>query len=195
MKELKTIKIIAGPNGSGKSTFAESYFLEQLKVQHFINPDTIAAGIAPLNVESAAFQAGRIMITAIKEAIKKGESFAFESTLSGKTWFPILEEAVVAGYEITVYFIFLDKVQENIKRIKKRVTQGGHFIPPETVRRRYPKTFLNFWRVYRPLCKNWFVFNNSGRQPKRIQDKATFELLSPQGQRKFEALFLKGKAS
>lgn len=100
-KPSKTIEVIAGPDGSGKSTFAESYFLQKQRLAQFINPDTIAAGLSPLNVEKASFQAGRVMIMSIKEAIK---------------------------------------------RIKKRVTQGGHFIPPETVRRRYPKTFHNFGR-------------------------------------------------
>lgn len=193
MKTTKTIEVIAGPNGSGKSTFAESYLLKERRMAHFINPDIIAAGLSPLNVEGAAFQAGRVMLTAIKEGINKGTSMAFESTLSGKTWFPILKRAQSAGYEISIYFISLDSVQENIRRIKRRVSEGGHFVPSETVRRRYPKTFSNFWKVYRPICTHWFIFDNSGRRPKLVHSAESFAELATAQQAEFEKRFLKGK--
>lgn len=187
----KTIQIIAGPNGSGKSTFADSYFLGKLKLKHFINSDTIATGLTPLDVEKAAFAAGRIMLAAVKDSIAKGESFAFETTLSGKTWLPILRRASEQGYRIMIYFIYVDRVQENIRRIKIRVANGGHFIPSETVRRRYPKTFLNFWRDYRPFCDSWYVFDNSKTRPKLIQSRSVFENLPQEEQEKFEQAFLK----
>ncbi|MBI3555783.1 MAG: AAA family ATPase, partial [Deltaproteobacteria bacterium] len=82
----KIIEIVAGPNGSGKSTFAETFFLKQKKIPTFINSDTIASGISPLDVEQASFQAGRIMLSTIKSCIEQNKHFAFESTLSGKTW-------------------------------------------------------------------------------------------------------------
>lgn len=190
----KTIQIIAGPNGSGKSTFAESYFLKRLKLEQFINSDTIATGLSPLDVERAAFQAGRIMLTAVKEAIEKGESFSFETTLSGKTWYPILKSAIENGYQVTVYFIYIDNVQENIKRIKSRFRSGGHFIPSETVRRRYPKTFINFWKIYRPLCSSWFIFDNSKPKPTFIQSSSLYEQLSSKNRKEFETHFLKKAA-
>jgi predicted ABC-type ATPase len=131
------------------------------------------------------------MLTAIKTGILKGDSFAFESTLSGKTWLTILKHARSAEYEISIYFISLDNVRENIRRIKTRVAQGGHFVPSETVRRRYPKTFSNFWNIYRTLCKNWFIFNNSGRRPKLIHSAESFAKLSTEQQASFIRKFLK----
>ena len=83
------------------------------------------------------------MLVAIKDRIRKGESFAFESTLSGKTWLPILNQAKQNNFTIEIYFIYLDWVQLNIKRIKARVKAGGHFVPSETVKRRFPKAFHN----------------------------------------------------
>ena len=48
------------------------------------------------------------MLVAIKDRIRKGESFAFESTLSGKTWLPILNQAKQNNFTIEIYFIYLD---------------------------------------------------------------------------------------
>lgn len=159
----------------------------------FINPDIIAAGISPFNTEKAAFHAGRIMLTRIQRAIEQGESFAFESTLSGKTWAPILSKAIEKGYQIDLYFLYLEKVTDNIKRIKARVKSGGHFIPRDVVLRRYPKAFLNFWNVYRPLASDWFVFNNSAKKPKLVMSRQNFQALNHPDQLDFEKSFLKGK--
>lgn len=189
----KTIEIIAGPNGSGKSTFAESYFIQEKKLEYFINSDTIAVGLSPLDVERVAFQAGRLMLTTIKDRIKKEESFAFESTLSGKTWFPLLHDAKSLGYKITIYFIFLNRVQENISRIKARVKSGGHFVPSETIHRRFPKSFHNFWHVYRHICSDWYIFNNSGAKPQQRHSRKDFEKLTSDEQKIFETKFLRGK--
>ena len=98
-----------------------------------MNLDSITSGIAPLDFEKASFHAGRVLISEMNQRLAKGESFSSESTLSGKTWLKFLKEAVAQGYEITIYFLYLDSVKENLKRIQKRVKMGGHLIPTESV--------------------------------------------------------------
>ena len=187
----KNIEIVAGPNGSGKSTFAESYFLNTKKNLVFLNPDLIASGIAPLDFERASFHAGRVLISEINSRIKNGESFSFESTLSGKTWLKMLKEAKNSGYEITIYFLYLKSINDNLKRIKKRVKMGGHSIPTGSVIRRHPRCFNNFWNLYRPLSTNWHILDNSGKKPKKIQSKTSFENLSKKDQEAFVLKFIK----
>lgn len=79
----KKIIIIAGPNGAGKTTFARSFLPAEADLPRFINADLIAAGFAPFAPETAAIKAGRLMLDEIARCAGRGESFAFETTLSG----------------------------------------------------------------------------------------------------------------
>jgi predicted ABC-type ATPase len=113
------------PNGSGKSTFGEVYFKAIDSGTVYLNPDLIASGLSLSGSGTAAIQAGRILISEVKNRILSGESLCFESTLSGVTWAPILAEAKEIGYSIRIYFLYLKNVQKNLARIKKRVRMGG----------------------------------------------------------------------
>lgn len=163
----------------------------RIKENIFLNPDIIASGLGPINSEKASFHAARLLIREVKERLSDGESFGFESTLSGKTWFNTLRKARLEGYEIVISFLFLDSVNKNLKRIKQRVRMGGHFIPDEDVLRRHPRCFLNFWNLYRPLCTRWYIFDNSGYKPKLVLSSSSFNSMSVGDQKKFETEFLK----
>ncbi|MDR3086919.1 MAG: Zeta toxin family protein, partial [Azoarcus sp.] len=79
----KRIIIIASPHGAGKTTFARAFLPAEVACTRFINADMIAAGLSPFAPESAISRAGRLMLEEIHACVHRGESFAFESTLSG----------------------------------------------------------------------------------------------------------------
>ncbi len=83
MPKRRRIIIIAGPNGAGKTTFAREYLQKEADCPDFINADLIAAGLSPFKPDKAAVQGGRIMLSEIHRRVRKGDSFAFETTLSG----------------------------------------------------------------------------------------------------------------
>src|SRR5258708_1866315 len=81
----KRIIIIAGPNGAGKTTFARSFLPQEAQCPRFINADLIAAGLSPFAPETAAIKAGRLMLDEMAACADRGDSFAFETTLSGRS--------------------------------------------------------------------------------------------------------------
>jgi len=84
--ERSKIIIIAGPNGSGKTTFAEEFLPNEADCPIFVNADLIAAGLAPFDPDRAAMKAGRLMLAEIYDHVRRHESFAFETTPSGRSY-------------------------------------------------------------------------------------------------------------
>jgi len=93
------------------------------------------------------------------------ESFAFETTLSGRTYMQHIREWRAAGYRVKLIFLQLDDVGTAIRRVAQRVRQGGHHIPEETIRRRFVAGLENFQRLYKPLADSWALYDNTGPQP------------------------------
>lgn len=87
-----TVVIIAGPNGAGKSTAAPFLLKGALGVLEFVNADQIAVGLSAYAPENVSFEAGRIMLRRLHELARSGSSFAFESTLSSRTFAKFLRE-------------------------------------------------------------------------------------------------------
>lgn len=170
MGRNKKIVIIAGPNGAGKTTFAREFLPNEGGCPVFVNADLIAAGISPFSPEDAAFHAGRLMIKEIKRHASQGESFAFETTLSGKTYAQMIPEWQQMGYSVKLVFLFLPNVAIAVERVRYRVKQGGHNVPEMTIRRRYKKGWDNFQSVYKELVDAWILFDNSGITPKLIDE-------------------------
>ena len=157
--------VIAGPNGSGKTTFAREYLSRDARVIHFINADLIAAGLSPLAPERAALAAARLTLAEIERLTAAREDFAFESTLSGRTYCARLEALKSAGYYLEIVFLRVASPQLALKRIAARVKQGGHPVPKADVLRRFARGWKNFETVYQPLADAWAVYENSGVKP------------------------------
>lgn len=96
--QQKKIIIIAGPNGAGKTTFAREFLPNEAGCPVFINADLIAAGLSPFNPELVAIVAGRIMLEQIAEHERRRESFAFETTLSGRGYVRLIRQWRSDGY-------------------------------------------------------------------------------------------------
>ena len=100
----KKLIILAGPNGAGKTTFARTFLPEEAHCPRFINADLIAAGLSPFAPEAAAIKAGRLMLEEIDEAVAHGESFAFETTLSGIGYRQRIRLWRRFGYHVSLFF-------------------------------------------------------------------------------------------
>jgi predicted ABC-type ATPase len=154
--------IIAGCNGAGKTTAAYNLLPEVFETTEFINADEIARGINKDNVEEAAIAAARIMLNRIDFLIENKQSFAFETTLSGLTYIRIIEKAKGKGFDVTLFFVYLESAEMAIERVALRVEKGGHHIPKDVIERRYLKGLKNFPK-YASRVNDWYLLNNSGR--------------------------------
>ena len=163
-QERKVI-IIAGPNGAGKTTFAREFLPHEAACPVFVNADLIAAGLAPFAPESAAVQAGRLMLSELERHFQAGSSFAFETTLSGRAYLRHIARWQQAGYEVKLIFLRLSSAEEAVARVAQRVRQGGHDIPPEVIRRRFVAGLENFQRYYAPAVDVWALYDNAGEVP------------------------------
>lgn len=161
----KRIVIIAGPNGAGKTTFAREFLPNEAGCPIFVNADLIAAGLSPFAPELAAMKAGRLMLEAIAEHVAKGESFAFETTLSGLTYARMIPRWRQVGYSVKLIFLSLPDVEMALVRVAARVAQGGHSIPEATVQRRYRAGIMNFHHRYQALVDSWLLYNNADFPP------------------------------
>ncbi|MBW2016860.1 MAG: zeta toxin family protein [Deltaproteobacteria bacterium] len=161
----KVCYIIAGVNGSGKTTFAKEFLPFEARCINFVNADLIAEGLAPFRPENAAIKAAKIMIQQIDECIRKEESFAFETTLSGRRYIRKIKEMKAKGYDVVIYFLKLASVDLAIERVKMRVLQGGHNVPEKDIKRRFDRSWNNFEHVYKPLVDAWVVFDTSSYPP------------------------------
>jgi len=157
--------IIAGPNGAGKTTFANEFLPIEAECLNFINADLIAQGLSPFQPNKMAIEAGRLMIQNINECVKKSESFAFETTLSGKGYINKISNWKTKQYEIIIYYLKVPTVKFAIERVKLRVSQGGHNVPEQDIIRRFERSWINFQQIYKPLADSWIVFDTSGNQP------------------------------
>lgn len=165
----KKIIIVAGPNGAGKTTFARSFLPAEADLPRFINADLIAAGLAPFAPESAAARAGRLMLAEIRLSARRGESFAFETTLSGLSYLRSIQQWRAQGYRVSLFFLSLPNAETALARVESRVRQGGHGVPAAVVRRRFEAGLNNFHRRYKQAVDDWAHYDNTGAEPRMLE--------------------------
>jgi predicted ABC-type ATPase len=166
---MKKIIIIAGPNGAGKTTFARTFLPEEAQCPRFINADLIAAGLSPFAPEAAAFKAGRLMLSEMARCVAQGQSFAFETTLSGLAYLRHISQWRNLGYHVSLFFLGLPSVELAIARVAERVRQGGHNIPEPVIRRRFIAGRSNFERHYRYAVDAWALYDNASDEPVMLE--------------------------
>ena len=167
---MKKIFIIAGPNGAGKTTFASEFLTSEAGCPTFVNADLIAAGLNPFQPVRSSLQAGRIMLEMIDSYVGRGESFAFETTLSGRGYARMIPSWQAKGYRIHLFFLHLPSPEMALMRVRNRVSEGGHDVPEIVVRRRFASGWRNFQEVYINMVDEWAIYDASKSSPMMIKE-------------------------
>lgn len=174
---MPTLFVIAGCNGAGKTTLSKNLLPTYMGVREFVNADEIARGLSPFNPEGVAFTAGRIMLERIRELAGDKVDFAIETTLATKTYELLFKELKNNKYKIVLLFVYLGSYKEAIKRVKKRVSKGGHNIPTEVIERRYERGLKYFNTIYLPIADRVIVVDNTFANPIFVAEKRKKELV------------------
>jgi predicted ABC-type ATPase len=153
--------ILAGPNGAGKSTTAPVLLRDTFAVDEFVNADAIAQGLSAFAPESAALEAGKIMLRRLRDLAQRRINFAFETTLASRSFAPWLKKLRDTGYQVHLLFLTLPDAQSALERVAVRVKLGGHSIPDDIVRRRFSAGLQNLFQLYMPIVTSWKILDNS----------------------------------
>lgn len=152
--------MIAGSNGCGKSTLTAGA-KSKLQENPILDPDAIAKSLQSTQEGvHSDIEAGKRVLRQAEELIQARQSFTVETTLSGGTYLKMAVAAKDAGFNIVVFFVGTMSVEINIERVKARVLKGGHDVPEEDQRRRFPRTLTNMKKLL-PLADLAVVFDNS----------------------------------
>lgn len=146
---------VAGPNGAGKTTFYHSHIAPA--ALRYVCADNLAR---ELNLE--AYTAAKAADALRRRLIAQRESFAFETVFSDPAGDKLrfLKEVAASGYTVVLCFIGLADSGLCEERVVMRVSQGGHDVPVEKLKSRFPRTMANLKAAIGvlPLI---YVFDNS----------------------------------
>lgn len=162
MSRKQTVVLLAGPNGAGKTSFAKEYFGRTGYRMAFVNADEIAREMGGRGSfdRSREIAAGRRMLEQIKNHAQSGTSFMVETTLATRLYARLIPAWRQRGYVVILIYLRLPAVEHSVERVRKRVANGGHDIPPSTIRRRFQLSAEYLERLYKPLVDEWYVFDS-----------------------------------
>jgi predicted ABC-type ATPase len=167
------IVILAEPNGAGKSTLAKYLLPAGADILEFVNADQIAAGLSGFAPETVAFEAGRVMLARIQTLLQSKKSFAFETTLSSKSFAKLTLRAQSVGYLVDLIYVALPSPSHAKRRVLARVRKGGHSIHADVIERRFYRSLWNLQNIYLPVVDAWWVYDNAFAKTPRLIARGT----------------------
>ena len=95
-----------------------------------------------------------------------------------------IKSAKLAGYEIILFFVWLENFELAKSRVASKVRKGGHNIPEEIIEGRYKKGINNLLK-YTSEANDWYLYDNSGaeyvliaRSIERAEEIFNFEIFN-----------------
>jgi predicted ABC-type ATPase len=160
LKDRPVLYVLAGVNGAGKSSIG-GHRLREAGLDWF-NPDTFArelvadTGCAQVEANAAAWNEG---MRRFDDAMARGTTYAFETTLGGNT-VPAKIAGAARTHDVLMWFCGLSSPERHIARVAARVAAGGHDIPEAKIRERYVAALENLIALL-PAVACLQVYDNS----------------------------------
>ncbi|MBU0993405.1 MAG: hypothetical protein KJ737_13000 [Proteobacteria bacterium] len=156
---MPILHIIAGCNGAGKSRNASAFFSDGIE---FVNPDKMVKNYIKVNPGASESQAWKHTVKHLNQNLAENKSFAFETTLAGKTALRRIEDAQKKGYKIDFTYVALETLETHIERVRHRAAHGGHDIPLEDIKRHFKSSYENLPKALL-MADQARIIDNTGR--------------------------------
>jgi predicted ABC-type ATPase len=163
LNQRPIVVALAGPNGAGKTTFYRTYL--HTSGLRFVNADVVAR---ELGVEP--YQAAKLADGIRRQLIEQRESFIFETVFSDPVGdkLSFLKEAEKSGYTVVLFFIGIEGPDVSDQRVTMRVLKGGHDVPADKIRERYPRVMSNLKQALVELSNVRVYDNGDLKRPFRL---------------------------
>jgi predicted ABC-type ATPase len=163
LSQRPIVVALAGPNGAGKTTFYRAYL--QPSGLRFVNADVVALelGVDP-------YKAAKLADGLRRQLIEQRESFIFETVFSDPVGdkLTFLKQAERSAYTVVIFFVGIEGPEVSDERVAMRVLKGGHDVPADKLKERYPRVMRNLKRALVELS-NIRVYDNSDlKRPYRL---------------------------
>jgi predicted ABC-type ATPase len=110
------------------------------------------------------------MLEEIKIHVRRQESFAFETTLSGLMYARLIPTWQALGYSVRLIYLRLPSPELAVARVAARFAQGGHSIPEAVIRRRFEAGWRHFNSKYKLLVDAWSLYDNSQQHSVLVEE-------------------------
>lgn len=171
---MKQLIVYAGANGAGKSSLRAGG-TDPVDVE--IDPDRIARQISPTDPRSVDFAAGKEALQLFDRTLAEGRSLSLETTLTGRTVLGRMQAAKDAGYDVTLRYVAVRDATINIDRVQARAVQGGHWIDPDTIRRRVAGSLDNLPAAI-AIADRAVLLDNTGSSHRQVLEIERGRVLS-----------------
>lgn len=149
--DARHLVVVAGCNGAGKTTYVD--LRDDFRNSVRLDPDAFYA----------RFGSWRVVLRAIDMAFASHNDIVLETTFSGRRVIERVRKARDDGFNVTLIFIGTASPAINMKRIAKRVREGGHDVPREDVLRRWPRSLENLLEHYQ-IADQLLILDNSSER-------------------------------
>lgn len=160
----KVVYVFAGPNGSGKSSVVDLFSQSGILPSRYVCPDNLVRDMLrkepSINVYDAYMQAMSLCEKTRMDDVRHGQPFAFETVFSNPDKLKFLRFAKAYGFHIVVIYITTADPAINVRRVQRRVSEGGHDVPEDKIRTRYERSMKLMPEVI-SLADEAEVYDNS----------------------------------
>ncbi|WP_324890165.1 AAA family ATPase [Polaromonas sp.] len=138
---------MAGPNGAGKSTLYRALVRDEIisADMAFVNADLFERDHLQHITDAAQRSEAARHWAEAQRAAKLGseESFVSETVFSHESKLALIQDAIAQDFVVALYVVALDDPQRLLARVQRRISEGGHPVPPDKILSRYPRTLTN----------------------------------------------------